>query len=236
MRTRKISDILYGWITRYMAFTGMTLYAFDPKDPADKKLLDDAVAAAVKDATEGLSEKNKELLAEVKSLKRGREIKPEQLEALESENEELKSKLKDAEKATTTAKKAAEDAGKALEQESGYTRGLLVDQGLTAALMDAGVKNPVHLKAAAALLKSGNAIEVKVDGGTRSAVVGDKPLADFVKAWSQSDEGKAFVSATPNSGSGAGGGSGGGSQAGNMGGTPAERAAAIKAQFPELSQ
>lgn len=231
MRNRKVSDILYSLLTRYMGAMGMMLYAFDPKDPEDKKLLDDAVAAA----TEALAKKNRELLEEKKKLQKETGIKPEDMERLETELETVKGQLAEAQKAVKTATKQAEDAAKALEGESSYTRGLLVDQGLTAALMEAGVKNPVHLKAAAALLKTGNSIEVKVDGANRTATVGDKPLAEFVKAWSQSDEGKAFVSAPGNSGSGAGGGSGGGTPAGNLGGTPAERAAAFKAQFPELN-
>ena len=54
-------------------------------------------------------------------------------------------------------------------------------------------------------------VVLTADGENRIAKVGDKPLAEFVKAWAVSDEGKAFVDAPGNSGGGAhGGGSGGG--------------------------
>jgi len=46
-------------------------------------------------------------------------------------------------------------------------------------------------------------VEIKSDGAIRSAVVEGKPLGEFVKTWSQGDEGKHYVSATQNSGSGA---------------------------------
>lgn len=212
---------------------GLTFYAFDPKDPADAKILEDAIAEAVGK----LDKKNKELLAELKDARKKGEIDPAKYDALESERDELRDKLAQAEKAKTTAEKAAATATEALKGEQGYTQRLLVDNGLNAALMEAGVKNPVHLKAAAALLRASASIEVKVDGEARKAVVGDKDLAAFVKEWSQSDDGKAFVTAPHNSGGGAGGGDGKGHQtAGNIGGNKDERTAAIAAKFPELSK
>lgn len=214
----------------------MPAYAFDPKDPADIALLDERIAAAV----EPLHAHNKKLLGELKAAKKGAEIDPAVVEALEAERDGLAAKLKDADKALKTATTAAEQAAEALKGEQGFNHGLLVDNGLMAALTEAGVKNPVHLKAAAAILKQAGGIEVKVDGATRQALIGGKPLAEAVKAWAAGDEGKTFVQAPGNGGGGAPGSTGGASgapkpTAGNMGGTPAERTAAIASMFPELA-
>lgn len=209
-------------------------YAFDPNDPADAKVLEDAVKAA----TDALAAKNKQLLGELKTAKKGQEIDPAAYAALEQERDTLTGQLDEANKSLKAAQKAVADTTKALEGEQGFTQRLLVDNGLMAALGEAGVKNPVHLKAAAALIRSSAKVEVKVDGDARTAVVGDKSLGEFVKAWAASDDGKAFVTAPVNSGGNAsgGGGGGGGGGAGNLGGKPAERVDAIKARFPELQQ
>lgn len=212
-------------------FGGLALYAFDPND-ADTKA---AIRAAVDEAVAGLDAKNKELLGEVKRLKKGAEIKPEDFERVERERDELATKLDEANKQVKAATKAAETATQALNGEQAFNQRLLIDNGLNAALLEAGVKNPAHLKAAAALLRTSAKVEIKVEGDARKAVVGDKDLAAFVKEWSQSDDGKAFVSAPVNAGGGASGGQGGNPPAGNMGGTAQERAAALAARHPELA-
>lgn len=214
----------------------MPLYVFDPKDAADVALLDERIAEAL----EPLQAHNKKLLGELKTAKKGATIDPADFTALEAERDGLAAKLKDADKALKVATTAAEQTAEALKGEQGFNHGLLVDNGLMTALAEAGVKNPAHLKAAAALLKQAGGIEVKVDGATRKAMIGDKPLSDAVKAWSQSDEGKAFVQAPANGGGGAPGGSTGGGAplkptAGNIGGNKAERTAAIASMYPELA-
>lgn len=211
--------------------------AFDPKDPADVELLETKIAEAV----DALATKNKQLLSEVKKAKAGAAIDPAEFAALEAERDGLTTQLKDAQKALKAATTAAEQATAALESEAGFNRGLLVDNGVNAALLEAGVKDPVLLKAAAALLKGSAKIEVKVDGATRVAMVGDKALAAHIKEWSQGDEGKTFVAAPGNGGGGAPGagapGTGGGQTAvkANMSGTPAERQAAIAAQLGAMN-
>lgn len=202
-----MSNKLYALLMRYMHATGLIVFAFDPDD-ADTKA---ALKAAVDEALAPVLQKNKELLGEVKKAKRGAEIDPAEHERLENELEQTRNQLTDAQKAAKVAAKQAEDATKQLQGEQSFTQSLLVDNGLNAALLEAGVKNPAHLKAAAAYLKSSNKIEIKVDAdGNRSAVVGDKALADFAKGWSASDEGKHFVAAPVNGGGGAGGGGNGG--------------------------
>lgn len=215
----------------------MPMYAFDPKDPADIAI----VQGMIDEAVEPLAKKNKELLGEVKKAKKGAEIDPVELERLETERDGLAAQLADANKALKAATTQLTDAQKALEGETGFNRGLLIDNGLNAALIEAGVKDPTFLKAAAHMIKGSSAIEVKVEGANRSAMVGDKALAAFVKEWSQSDEGKAFVAAPGNGGGGAPGSGAPGTSGtpkpvtANLGGTPAERTAAIAAQLATMN-
>lgn len=178
-------------------------YAFDPNDPADVALLDERIAAAV----DPLKAHNKKLLGELKVAKKGAEIDPAEVERLETELATVTQQLADATKAAKTAATAAEKAAADLAGERGFNERLLVDNGLNAALLEAGVQNPAHLKGAAALIR-GNKVEVTIEGENRVAKIGGKPLADFVKEWSQSDDGKAYVSAPGNGGGGAKGSDG----------------------------
>lgn len=178
--------------------------AFDPKDPADLAI----VQGMIDEAVEPLATKNKQLLGEVKKLKSGAQVDPADVAALEAERDRLAGEVSALGKKVKTAETAAETATKQLQSEQGYTNKLLISDGLNAALLAAGVTNPVHLKAAAAMIRESGGVEVKVEGDARAAMIGGKPLADFVKGWSQSDDGKAFVSAPSNSGGG-GHGSGG---------------------------
>lgn len=179
---------------------------FDPKDPEAQA----AIAAAVEAAIAPLTAKRDELLGEVKKLRKSAEISPEQLATVEAERDKLAADLQAAQKAAKDATKAAETAAKQFTDESQFTQRLLIDHGLTEALTAHGITNPVHLKAAQALLRSG--VQIVADGDKRIAKFGDKPLADAVKEWAAGDEGKYFVSAPNNSGGGAAGGgkSGGG--------------------------
>lgn len=163
----------------------------------------DAIKAAVEKATEGLISKRDELLREVKELKKGREVKPEDVAKLEDQIDALKGELSEAQKAAKLAAREAEKATKALDEERTQTNRLLVDNGLTEALVKAGVTNPVHQKAAKALLREGVALDTD-----KSLKVGDKALADFITEWAGGEEGKHFVAAPPASGGGSQGGRG----------------------------
>lgn len=167
-----------------------------------------AIAAAVEEATAGLISKRDELLAENKTLKKGRAVDPEAVSKLEERIDALTAELATAGKALKTTQGDADKSRKALEAESGYVQRLLVDNGLSEALAKAGVTNPVHQKAARAMLAS--QVQIAADGDQRVAKVGDKALAEFIGEWAKGDEGKHFVSAPINSGGGAQGGSGGG--------------------------
>lgn len=174
--------------------------------------LDKAVADAIAKAEEGLKAKRDELMDEVKTLKaelrKSKEIDPAEVSKLEEENDRLKTDLAKAQKEAKDAIKAAETATKALESESGFTSKLLIDNGLNAALAEAGVKEPAMLKAVKAML-AGSA-QVVADGTDRVVKIGDKVLADHIKEWAGTDEAKHFISAAGNGGGGAPGGKGGG--------------------------
>lgn len=140
----------------------------------------------------------------------GKDVPPEvqqRITELEELVESQKASLAEAQKAAKKATTEAEKATKALADAEGFTQRLLVDNGLSDALTKAGVTNPVHLKAAKALL-SGQ-VQIVADGDSKVAKVGEKALADFIGEWAKGDEGKFFVAAPNNSGGGANGGSGG---------------------------
>ena len=176
--------------------------AFDPND-ADAKA---AIKAAVDEAVAGLQAKNTELLAKLKKATKDAQIDPAEHAALQSELDATQAKLADATKALKAANAEAEKVKKAYESESKLTHNLLVENGLTDALTKAGVTNPVHLRAAKAML-SGQ-VQLVAEGDNRIAKVGEKPLADYVGEWAKGEEGKYFVAAQQNGGGGAPGGAG----------------------------
>lgn len=178
---------------------------YDPNDEDTKAALAEAVAKAV----EKLEAKNRELIAEKRRQGEGK-IDAAELERVEAERDALATKLATVEKEFKTLSKTAETATKALEAEQKHTQKLLISEGLAKALAEAGVTDPKLQRAAAALLRAENSIEVVVEGEARTAKVGDKALAEFVKGWAQGDDGKTFVAAPANSGGGATGGTGGG--------------------------
>ena len=182
--------------------------AFDANDAETKAALAKAVKDAVDEAVTGLQAKNTELLGKLKKAQKDATIDPADHAVLQAELEDTEAKLATALKEAKTATKAADDAKKAFEGESKVAHNLLVDNGLSDALIANGVKKVSYLKASKALLAG--QVVLTVDGDKRIAKVGDKALADFVKEWAASDEGKAFVDAKVNSGGGADGGAGGG--------------------------
>ena len=114
----------------------------------------------------------------------------------------------------------------------GQLTGVTRDRSLTDALTAANVTNPTFQKAAIAMLAG----SVKMENG--AAIVetdmGNVNLPDFIKRWAASD-GKPFVTAPAGGGAKGGDGHNKGSTAGDMGGTKAERVAALKQRFPDLS-
>jgi hypothetical protein len=177
--------------------------AIDLNDPEVKAAIKAAADAAVSEATAGLIAKNQELLGKVKKLQKDAAIDPAEYQALSEAKDTAEAKLAEALKTVKQATAQAEKDRKALEAETGYVSKLLIDNGLTDALLKAGVK-PEMSKAVKAMLAG--QVSLKVEGDKRLAVVGDKALGDFVTEWAQSDEGKHFVAAPANQGGGANGG------------------------------
>ena len=209
--------------------------AIDLKDPEVKAAIKEAVEGAVEEATTGLNTKNKELLGKLKAAQKNAEIDPADHAALQQELSETETKLAEAGKALKLATKAAEDSKKLYDTEAGVAHNLLVENGLTAALVEEGV-NPKKLSRLTASFlhdEQNKIVLVDVDG-RRVAKVGDKPLADFVKEWAASDEGKTYVDAPGNAGGGAPGGAGGGEAKGKFEDItdPAARLTAIGAEVP----
>jgi len=168
------------------------------------------ISEAVEAATGGLVKKNQELLSELKEARKGRTIDPAELDKLQSKIDSLEADLGTAHKTKKEQEKALKLAQDALASESGFTQKLLLDNGLTEALVKAGVATPM-LPAVKAML--GSQAKVIVDGDARKAVIGDKDLTEFVSAWATTDEGKHFIAAPANGGGGASGGAGNGSGA-----------------------
>lgn len=213
-----------------LALANARFFAYDPDDADTKAALAEAVDAAV----EKLTKKNSELVAELRTAKKGKTDSPDaaEMERLEKDNDRLTAELAKAGKDLKAAQKVVEENGKALTSERSFNERVLIENGLAAALSANGVTNAAHAKAAAALIRSTSKIEITVDGENRSANIGGKALGDFVKEWAGTDDGKNFVTAKGNGG----GGAPGGQQqptpaAGNMGGSKAERVAAIAAKF-----
>jgi alanyl-tRNA synthetase len=201
--------------------------AIDINEPEIK----DAIKLAVEEATRPLLDKRDELLNEVKQLRKGKQVSPEDLEKLEHERDSYKEQLSKYEKDLKKANETVSNIQKQLESESSFTQKLLVDNGLTEALTKANVTNPAFLKAVKSTLAS--QVQLVTEGDARVAKVGEKSLVDFVNEWAKSEEGQYFVSAPANSGGGSNGGSNGGSSQtkGKIDGSLKERAEYFGSKF-----
>lgn len=173
--------------------------------------------AKVAELTESLqaqAEANNGLRADLKKakaeLQKGQTIDPSEFNAVQSENESLKTKLSTFEKDIKKIASERDTALKTLETESQVTVNMQRERDLTEALSAIGVTNAINLKAAKAMLAA--QVQVVTEGDKRVTKVGDKLLSDHLKEWGATDEGKHFISAANNTGGGAGGGSGGGSK------------------------
>ena len=194
---------------------GMICGAYDATDPDTITAVQAAVDAALEaererheGEIEGLKNKNKDLLERLRKARTGEGgADTGEIERLERELEETSGKLRTAEadlretkRQLTRVEGERDTANKTLETESAFSRNMLVENGLTAALVEAKV-DPDLMEAAKALL--GKGATVKVDGDSRTAVVGDKPLGEFIKEWAASDQAKRFILAPANGGGGA---------------------------------
>ena len=205
----------------------------EEKDLSDiEKLIENGVKDEIEKATEPLSKKRDEVLAEKKKLQNRLKlfdgVDAVEYTKLKGQLEELELKEVfevgdlDAIKTALTSKHQAELDGlqEKLSSSETFITKLLVDQGLTNNLLKANVSER-YLPAVKALLKDGVQITTDETSGERTAVVGELPLNEYVEKWAASEEGKNYITAQNNSCGGAQGGSG---SAGNTG----------KARFDEL--
>lgn len=188
--------------------------SFDLKDPEVKAAFDAAVAEQIEAVKSGLeTEKQKlkanndKLLADLREARKSREINPEEhqklVEQLEAVQAELDTERANVKKATADMTKQLETVTKQLASETAHTHKLLVETGLTDALVKAGVD-----AAYMPILKTHFATQAKVvaDGDVRKAVIGDKALQDHILTdWVASDEAKHYIPAKKNGGGGSGG-------------------------------
>jgi hypothetical protein len=157
------------------------------------------IAEAVEAATGGLSKKNQELLSELKEARKGKAIDPAEIDRLQAKIDSLESDLGTAQTAKKAQDKMLKQAQDALAAEAGFTQKLLIDNGLTDALVKAGVANQ-FLPAVKAMF--GSQAKIVADGDARKALIGDKELTEFVSSWATSDEGKHYIAAPSNGGGG----------------------------------
>lgn len=153
-----------------------------------------------KASNEALAAKNRELLGELKAARKGTQIDPDEHERLRVELETTREALDKAQKAS---KGELDKLTRALSEKDNALQRYLIDGGLTDALAKAGVA-PQFMDAAKALFRQQAGI--KQDGENILAVIGDKPITDFVSEWAATDAGKHFVLAPRNVGGGAPGG------------------------------
>ena len=172
------------------------------------------VDAAIAAAKEAQDEKNRELLAEVKDLKNKlratQEIKPEDLTAAEARAEKAEAALKEAQKQIGTLTKERENLAKTLEAESGAARSYALEAEISDAIAKGNVV-PALVPAFKAMIQQQAKAEL-VDG-KYAVTIGDKAAREYISAYLDSDEGKAFKVANANHGGGATGGKGNGTGA-----------------------
>lgn len=189
--------------------------AYDPNDPADKKILTDAITAREEELREeheaeieGLKTKNTNLLAKLSKARAGDggTDNVAEVERLENELHEAQAKLRKSETDLRAANRTVETitserdtARTELGTEQTYSRDLLVNGELTSALVAANVGAQFLPDVTASLARE---VEIKEADGKRKAFVGDKSLGDFISEWSQGDRGKHYVIAPSNGGGG----------------------------------
>ena len=163
--------------------------------------------------------------ARIKKLERRTEAmagkSPEEIEKSLADIEELKKEVEQhknllAEKEKMIESQGAENSTKLkalqdeLEMERLAVERLVLDAGVTSELVNANAKSSL-IGAAKALIKEKGILRIEKEGTARRAVAVEsregkevkRELSDWMKEFLASDEGKEFVSAKPNSGSGA---------------------------------
>jgi hypothetical protein len=174
-----------------------------------KEQLDKAIAdavAKVQESIDRLESKNEQLIGENRKLKRGAEIKPEDLQAAEDRADKAEAALSEANKQLKAVTGERDKAVKSLETEQGAARSYALDAEIAAAIA-AGNVVPALVPAFTAMVKQQAKAEL-VDG-KYAVSIGDKAAKDYITTFLGSEEGKHFKAAAANGGGGAPGGNGG---------------------------
>lgn len=162
-------------------------------------------------ATEGLAKKRDELLGDQRKLKDDMKVLKDQIDEINAAKQKAEEEAAAKKGDVDTIRQNYEKKLKALEDDkialNGKLNSILIDGGLTDALAKANV-SPVHMDLVKAYIKTSHKAEVIEKDGAPVAMIGDKPVSDFVKDWSQSDQGKHYVAAPNNGGGGANGSEG----------------------------
>lgn len=175
--------------------------------------------------------KNSELLSEVKKLKNA--SREHNVDELLKTIETLEDKVTSYEKENKILKADFEKTSKVLNEKDGKLKQVMVSDGLTKALIEAGIDDK-HL----AVVKSFHERNVVLDENY-NAVIDGKSLGDFAKEWLGSDNGKIYTKFNPTSGGGANGSHNGNQAKSFKEMSEAERVALYRsnpAQFAELSK
>lgn len=198
--------------------------AYDPNDPEDKRIVQGLIDAAVDEARTDLEasitrleEKRDELLAKLRKAREGNDDAgaiadiERDLDAARTELSTTKTALRAAERQLKTVTDERDAAVKERDTEQSVSRNELIENRLTAALVENNVA-PHFMDAAKALLKGKAAVEM--DGDNRLVKADGKDIGEFVKEWAAGDAGKHYVSAPANGGGGATGPNGNGAPTG----------------------
>lgn len=155
----------------------------------------------LKGVVDSLSSNNKKLTAELKNTRQKvQEVDIDLYHKTLDENESLKSTLdKQQREYKSTIDKLSSD----LSTKDKYLQKTILEDGLTKALLENGI-DKAYLKPALAMLKS--EAQIKQNGDTYEALIGDKALNEFLPSWVNDGDGKLFITKTPDVGGGSRGG------------------------------
>lgn len=173
--------------------------AYDPNDPKDKEIVDGLIA----EATAALTAKRDELLSEVRELKknRGKDADPQlraDLDRAEAKLAEVEAKLTAAEQKAAKAERERDKANETVANTKKTNESLVSQNAIKDAM--AAHKIADKLRNGVVAMLSQNVKVTEVDGKLVAQIDG-KSVDDYMKEWTASDEGKAYVAA-PNSGGG----------------------------------
>lgn len=177
---------------------------------------DDAAALLIDEAVTGLRRSRDKILSESKVYR----DKLRSFEGLDPENMRQvieAARRQGEEKYQSEIEKLREE----LAEEQAAISQLIVENGLTDALVRAGVTE-AGLKFAKAFFLP--RVQIRTEGEKRTAMIGDKDLSAAVADWTKTDEAKLFLRASASTGGGA---------IGNAGGSSSAKAMA-RAQFETL--